>query len=393
MSIKEKRVIALIDCDCFFVSCERVDDPDLLEKPVCVVTSCGNRGIVVSRSNEAKKLGIKMGMSLFQMTPDQKKARFIPVRHARYAELSEQIIDILREFTPQVEVVSIDEAYVDLTGMNKYYGVSYRNLVRKIRQNILDRVKIPVSIGISTSKILAKLASDQAKKSGGIFVISSKNRQQVLNSVSLNEICGIGKQTIALYRKKGIETISEFLNRDIIWIQKTLGMNAERLWYELSGRCLSDVSSKVQLPKSIQDTKSFSIFSNDLNVLIQSVIDHIHCASRRLRKLDGYCKNIEVILKTKDFKEIKKNMNLIPPTNSELTLIKNAVYLIQNMYQKGILYRSVGVSLNNLDFDVLIQPSLFEMAERENDVLSHLIDTIETKFGKNMLRWGQGADL
>lgn len=393
MSIKEKHVIALIDCDCFFVSCERVDNPDLLKKPVCVVTSCDSRGIVVSRSNEAKALGIKMGMPLFQITHNQKKARFIPVRHARYAELSEQVIDVLREFTPQVEVVSIDEAYIDLTEMNQYYKLSYRNLILKIRQHILDRVHIPVSIGIGSSKTLAKLASDQAKKTGGLFIISLKNRQQVLNSVSLSDISGIGKQTLNIYRQNGIKTVSDFLNRDIIWVQKTLGMNAERLWYELSGRCLSTVSSSVRLPKSIQDTKTFSVFSNDLNILIQSVIDHIHCASGRLRKLDGYCKNIEVILKTKDFKEIKKNVNLTFFTNSELTLIKNAVCLIHKMYQKGVPYRSVGVSLNHLDFGELRQPSLFEATEREDDVLSHLIDSLEAKFGKNMLRWGPGADL
>ena len=144
MSLGKEYVIALVDCDCFYVSCERVDNPNLNGRAVCVVTTSTNKGIVLSRSNEAKAFGIKMGQPMFQLNGRHLDCFYIPCRHKRYAELSRQVMAVFREFSPDVEEVSVDEAFLDLTGMSKMYGLSYEKLAHQIRQRVFEKTKIPV---------------------------------------------------------------------------------------------------------------------------------------------------------------------------------------------------------------------------------------------------------
>ena len=320
MFFMKEHVIALVDCDCFFVSCERVDNPQLNGKPVCVITGGGNKGIVVSRSNEAKALGIKMGAPMFQIKDSYPGTYYIPSRLNRYAEISKQVMDVLREFSPEVEEVSIDEAYVDLTGFSKLYKLKYVDLIKKIRQTILERVKVPVSIGLSTSKTLAKLASDKAKKTGGIFIIHPSQIKEILKDVELEEVCGISDNTARKYWRNGITTIQEFLEKDPVWIRQAFGINGEKLRYELAGISVSDVNPVEEAPKSIQDTRSLEDFTDNLQILESTLYYHIHRASQKLRKWDGYCGVLGVMLRTKDFHIVETEIKLTIPTNSENTL-------------------------------------------------------------------------
>ena len=382
-----QKVIALVDCDCFFVSCERVDNPDLNKKPVCVVTSTSNKGIVISRSAEAKALGIKMGAPLFQIKADYPDVFFIKARHKRYDEISNQVMQALKNFSPLIEPVSIDEAYMDLTGLSKFYQLSYSKLIQKIRKEIFDTVKVPVSIGLSTSKTLAKLASDKAKKTNGIFIIHPNQIKQILSDIDLEEISGIGKQSASTYAFKGITTILEFLEKDPTWVKKNLGSNAEKLRYELEGVCVCPVTNKQDAPQSIQISHSFEEFTSDLNVLLDTLPDYIHQSSQKLRQWNGFCKTICVSLKTKGFSEFKVQATLDTPTNSENTLLKKSIELMKEIYKPKILYRSTGISLNNLIYGEIVQHSLFETTEREDDKISHIIDDLEKKYGKNMLKF------
>ena len=161
----KEHVIALVDCDSFFVSCEQARNSELCGKPVCVVT--GGNGCVVSRSREAKKLGVKMGMPLFMAKKD-----------------------FLRQVAPEVEVVSVDEAYADLTSLDKVYKTDYFTLAVRLREKILRETKIPVSIGLAPSKLLAKLASDKAKNTGGVFQISPDTVEDVLRQTDIGEVSG-----------------------------------------------------------------------------------------------------------------------------------------------------------------------------------------------------------
>ena len=196
MSKSQQRIIALVDCDCFFVSCERVDNPALCAKPVCVVTNTTNKGIVLSRSKEAKALGIKMWQPMFQLAGLHPSCHYILCRPERYGEISKTVMSVLRSFTPDVEVVSIDEAFMDVTGLNALYGISYTQLITNIRAEVLRRTKVPVSIGLCSSKRLAKLASDKAKETGGIYVIrpTPDTIMEKVGDTPIKEVSGIGKQ-------------------------------------------------------------------------------------------------------------------------------------------------------------------------------------------------------
>ena len=179
VDMAKKHVIALVDCDSFFVSCEQSVNPDLKGKPVCVMSGRGQ--CVISRSKEAKKLGIRMGMPYFQIEGQMKKAVFINANHELYCQISEKVMDVLKSFSPKVEIYSIDEAFVELTGLERLYKKNYLEIAQMIRQEVLDKVDIPVSIGVSSSKSLAKLASDKAKKADeGVFLVDRKSTR--LNS-------------------------------------------------------------------------------------------------------------------------------------------------------------------------------------------------------------------
>lgn len=388
MNNLKKRMIALVDCDCFFVSCERLDNPALNGKPVCVTTGGGMKGVVVSRSREAKALGIKMGEPLFRLSSFGSDVYYLTARHERYRRISRCVMSVLRNFTPDVEEISIDEAYLDLTGMDQLTGLSYETLLQKIRDTVLKKTHIPVSIGLSTSKTLAKLASDKAKKNGGICIIYPNQIYDFLRYVRLKDVCGIGHNSEKVYRKKGIYDIESFLKKDPVWVRRALGINGERLRYELAGICVSPVCSAFKLPQSIQDTHALDIFTNKLSVLQKELNDHIHRASRRLRQYDGYCGVLGVMVRTKTFQVFQADMKLIVPTNSEFTLLKKAHCLMEKLYCPGIMYRATGVMLQNLVFGQAVQPSLFDVRNREDDRLSRLIDVLEDKFGERVVHLG-----
>ena len=210
VDMAKKHVIALVDCDSFFVSCEQAVNPELKGKPVCVMSGRGQ--CVISRSKEAKKLGVRMGMPYFQIEGAMKKAVYINANHDLYCEISEKVMDVLKEISPKVEVYSVDEAFVDLTGLERLYKKNYYEIAQFIRQEIKDKADIPVSIGISSSKTLAKLASDKAKKlEDGVFLIGSRKIQPELLKTSIDEIWGIGRNLSALFRKNGILTAYELV--------------------------------------------------------------------------------------------------------------------------------------------------------------------------------------
>lgn len=384
----KQRVIALVDCDCFFVSCERVDNPALNGRPVCVMTGGGTKGIVVSRSAEAKALGIKMGAPMFQVQTDYPQGIYIPSRLSRYADISARVMAVLRTFSPDMEEVSIDEAYMDLTGLNRVYRMTHRDLIARIRQTVWEQAHIPVSIGLATTKTLAKLASDKAKKTGGLFLIPPDRVRPILRESGLEEVCGISRKTALKYWSKGVTTPDEFLDKDVKWIRQAFGVTGERLWYELSGLSVIPVNPVEEAPKSIQDTHALEDITDNPDVLENTLYTHVHRASRKLRTWDGYCGTVGVVLRTKDFQVMEQDLRLERPTNSENTLLRQARVLLHRLYRPRILYRATGITLKDLVFGPEKQPSLFGATEREDDKISRLIDTLEQKFGKSVLKYG-----
>ena len=384
-----KSVIALVDCDSFFVSCEQSVNSELKGRPVCVMSGRGQ--CVISRSKEAKKLGIRMGMPYFQIEGQMKKATYINANHELYSKISEKVMTILKNFSPKVEVYSIDEAFVDLTGLERLYKKNYLEIAQMIREEVLKYTDIPVSIGVSSSKSLAKLASDKAKTMGeGVFLIGARKIVPLLQNTSIDEIWGIGKNLSILLRKNGILTAYELVCQDDLWLNKQIGIRGLEMKHELLGEMVSPVSNEVKLPKSIQKTSALAKFSSDKNYLKNSLNYHIHRACVKLRGINAKCKGVSIFLRTKDFRIFCEKKVLNVATDFELEISDIVFTLLDKLYNPNILYRSTGVILDTFTMNDEAQISLFadEKVDEKKEKLSKCFDKLEARFGKDIIQTG-----
>lgn len=384
-----KHIIALVDCDSFFVSCEQSVNPELKGKPVCVMSGRGQ--CVISRSKEAKKLGVKMGMPYFQIEGTLKQATYINANHELYAEISEKVMSVLKTFSPYVEIYSIDEAFIDLTGLKRLYKKDYLEIAQMIREEILKQTDIPVSIGVSSSKTLAKLASDKAKTLGEkVFLIGSRKITPLLKNTSIDEIWGIGRNLSVLLRKNGILTAYELVSQDDLWLDKQIGIRGLEMKHELLGEMISPVSNDVKLPKSIQHTCALAKFSSDKNYLKNSLNYHIHRACIRLRSINAKCKSVSIFLRTKDFKVYCEKILLNIPTDFEMEISDIIFGMLDKIYNPNILYRSTGIILENFEQNSNAQMSLFTNEEEysKKEKLTKCFDKLEQKFGKDIIQTG-----
>ena len=385
----EQKYIALVDCDSFFVSCERKLNPKLNAKPVCVVS--GERGCVIARSIEAKAMGIPMGHPLFMAKKEFPKCIYINANHYEYARISEQVMLLLKQFSPLVEVYSIDEAFVDLTGLSKLYKKNYYDLAKYIRDLIAQEVGIPVSVGVSRTKALAKLASDKSKTTEDHVCIAGKRGIiKLLKATEIGEIWGIGRRLEPKLRGHGIYTAYDYIQKNDVWLKSRFGKLGLELKYELMGNLINKISNEVQLPKSIMDTKSFPEFSTDLNYLKNELMIHIHAACRKLRRADCKCGTIGVIVKTKDFRCYCEKTNLEHATNFEFEISEYAMPILEKIYNSREIYRSVGILLENFNPCENEQQSLFVDNQRreKNEKLGKSLDKLEAKFGRNIVTTG-----
>ena len=384
-----QKYIALIDCDSFFVSCERKLNPELKGLPVSVVS--GERGCIISRSKEAKMLGVPMGIPLFQAVEKFPECIYISANHYNYTKISKQVMSILKEISPNVEIYSIDEAFVDFTGLTKLYKKNYFQIAKDLQQRILDEVDIPVSIGISKTKTLAKLASDKAKNtSTRIALVGKCSIKHLLTYTDIQEVWGIGRRLGVKLRGLGVRTALDYINKDEKWIQQKFGKNGLSVKAELQGIMVSPISNKEELPKSISDTKSFLEFSSDIQFLKNELSIHIHSCCSRLRKIDCKCSTIGVILKTKDFRTLYLKEQLKTPTNFEFEISRSAFPLLEKMFTPNDLYRSVGIVLEDFNENSQEQLQLFDNNEKkeQNEKLGKSLDILEKKFGRNIVRTG-----
>ncbi len=384
-----KRFIALVDCDSFFVCCEQKVNPELKGKPVCVISN--KEGCVVSRSKEAKKMGIRMGEPLFMAKKEHPKGIYIVANHDLYAEISHQVMAKLREFSPLVEVYSIDEAFVDLTGLKRLYKMEYIDLAAHIRKTIKDELDVSVSIGVSSSKTLAKLASDKAKKFDcGVYAINPRFVTEELKKTQIEELWGIGRNLTTLFHKSGIITAYELVSQSDEWLDKKVGIRAREMKHELLGETVSPVSSEVKLPKSIQNTCALGTFTSNLDFIKDAVNYHIHRGCAKLRRLRAKSGVISVMLRTKDFKVFAEKKVLEKPTCYEWEVSDISFKLLEKIYNPSILYRSSGVIFDDITFDSAEQLFLFSDTEEDskNKRLAKCIDNIESRFGKNVIKTG-----
>ncbi len=383
----EQKYIALIDCDSFFVSCERTQNPDLQNIAVCVTS--GDRGCVIARSNEAKKMGIPMGYPLFMAKKEFPDCIYISANHADYGKISQKVMSVLNTISPVVEIYSIDEAFVDLTGLSKLYGKNYYELAKYIREKILSETGIPVSIGVSRTKTLAKLASDKAKNmESHVFLVGKCGINKLLKQTSIDEIWGIGRHLAPKMKGHGIKTAYDYIQKNDVWLKSRFGKNGMELKYELIGNLLNKVSAETRLPKSISDSRAFPEFSSDLNYIKNELMIHVHAACRKLRKSGCKCSTIGVMLRTKDFKVYYDKTNIECPVNFEFEISRRAFPILEKLFNSGIIYRSVGIVLENFSSYFEEQLDLFRGTEHKKEKLAESLDKLEAKFGRNIVKTG-----
>ncbi len=385
----KQKVIALVDCDSFFVSCEQKKNPDLKGKAVCVLSN--NDGCIISRSRQAKKMGIKMGEPYFMAKKEYPKAIYLSADHDYYQKTSAEVMSILKNFSPYAQIYSIDEAFVDLTGLTRLYKRNYYKLAKYLRQLILEKTDIPVSIGLSSTKTLAKLASDKAKNhSDGIYLIGKRKIRKELKNTKIEEIWGIGRRLTKKMKQYGVLTAEELIQKSDKWLDSTIGIHGIEMRHELSGKMVSEVTNTEKTPKSIQNTRAFGIFTTDFNYIKNELNKHIHTSCRKLRQYDTKCSQIGVMLKTKDFRVSYIKQELCTPTDFELEISNIAIELLQQIYKPDILYRSTGIVLEKIGEQGLEQLSLYsdKTAESKKQNLTKCFDRLEAKFGKNIVQTG-----
>lgn len=378
------KLIALIDCDSFFVSCEQAADPSLKGLPVVVTT--GERGCIVSRSKEAKALGVKMGAPVFMDRKEHSGIIYICARHSFYSAVSKRVMETVKKFSPVVEVSSIDEAYIDLTGTERLYKATPEEIARRIRDEIKSETDIPVSVGISLTKTLAKLACDKSKSSGDILYINDFNRREILKSAQTEEICGIGKSAARSLKMIGIFSAYELLNAPDTLLRKAGGKNILDLKYELSGIMAYPIEYTEKPPKSIQDTSALPDFTHRKEDLKHALRSHVHRAARRLRGLGGFCNVAGLMLRTKEFRVFEKRTRLNFGTNSEDEIFSALLLLLNELYDVCQTYRSIGVMLESLSYGN--QSDLFQNTVYHDSALDKALDEIESKYGKGAIKRG-----
>lgn len=385
----KQKYLALVDCDSFFVSCEQKRNTNLKGQPVCVLSN--NDGCVISRSKEAKKMGVKMGEPFFMAKKDHPKAIYITADHEYYKEVSNHIMSILKNFSPFVQIYSIDEAFIDLTGLTRLYKRNYYKLAKHLRSKILEEVDIPVSIGVSSTKTLSKLASDKAKNSSdGIYLIGKQKIKKELRHTNIEEIWGIGRRLTKNLKRHGVLTAEELVEKTDKWLDSKIGIHGIEMRHELLGEMVSTVTNEVKTPKSIQNTRAFGMFTNDFNFIKNELNKHIHTSCRKLRKYETKCLQIGVMLRTKDFRVFYTKQDLITPTDFELEISNLAINLLKEIYNPNILYRSTGVILDKIGEQGTEQLSLYSdnTIETKKKNLAKCFDKLESKFGKNIVQTG-----
>ena len=389
------RTYALVDCNNFFVSCERAFQPELEGKPVVVLSN--NDGCVVARSNESKAMGIKMGTPFFKIRDKVESGNLIvrSSNYSLYGDLSSRVMSILAAAVPKIEIYSIDEAYLCVDGIDKKkLEVLCPELVRRIRK----WVGIPVSIGIASTKTLAKVANHFAKKypgyKGVCRIVTEEQRVKALKLTPIGDVWGIGRRVAPRLLAMGLTTAFDYVSMPQDWVYKNLGLGGLRVWNELNGK-ESVEEERDEARQSICTSRSFAETITDIQELSARVSDFAAKCAEKLRR-DGtaaYC--INTFLYTNRFREDKPQdfpdatIRLDMPASSTQEVVSAALKALKLIWKPGFEYKKAGVVV----FDIVNrderQLTLFETdsAKKEKqDVLSQVMDNVNVSSGQNVLR-------
>ncbi len=385
-SKKIKNKIALVDCNSFYVSCERLFNPKIEKKPVVVLSN--NDGCVISRSKEAKEIGIKMGEPYFKVKKlvKENKIEVFSSNYALYGDISRRVMKILKTFSPQVEIYSIDEAFIDLSFMDTEGVEDYG---KRIRERVLKWVGIPTSVGIASTKTLSKVANHIAKKERNGVKHLENDIDSSLKNFHVGDVWGVGKQLSKFYKKNGIETAYDLKNTSNTWVKKGTNVLGAKTAMELRGIACIDLQVDQEKRKNCCVSRSFGRKVKDIQELEEAVITHCLNAAEKIRADDQVAKTITVFIRTSPFDKQKKyysNSKTIDfpiATSDSIEMIKNAVKALNGIYKCGHVYQKAGVILSNLKDSKNNQENLLTpLLEDKSKTLMRAIDFTNTKYGR-----------
>ena len=391
----KKNKVALIDCNAFYVSCERLFNPKIINKPVVVLSN--NDGCVISRSAEAKKIGIKMGEPYFKVKELVKKnnVHIFSSNYALYGDISRRVMKTLRSFSDKIEIYSIDEAFVDLSHIKEK---EIENFGKEIRERILKWTGIPTSVGVSSTKTLSKVANHIAKKDKTGVIFLKENIDDYLKSFYISDIWGVGKQLSKLYIKNGIDSAYKLKNISNSWVKKSTNVLGAKTVMELRGISCIDLETQERKRKSCCVSRSFGKKIESLDKLKESITTHCLNAAEKIRNDNQTTKSVSVFIRTSPFDKNRKyysnsiTVDLPIASSNSLELVKTAINSLEKIYKYGYFYQKAGVTFSKLeDADQKELNLLTPLMENKSKTLMKAMDFANAKYGRNCISIAQAG--
>ena len=390
-----KKKIALIDCNSFYVSCERLFNPKIQKIPVVVLSN--NDGCVISRSTEAKRIGIKMGEPYFKVKELVKRnnVQIFSSNYALYGDISRRVMKVLKGFSDKIEIYSIDEAFIDLTHVKNELAEEYG---KKIRERVLKWTGIPTSVGISNTKTLSKVANHVAKKNKAGVVYLKDNIDEVLKNFNISDVWGVGKQLSKLYLKNGIDNALKLKNISNSWVKKSTNVLGAKTVMELRGIPCIQLDTEEAKRKSCCVSRSFGKKVESLEKLKESITTHCLNAAEKIRNDKQTTRSITVFIRTSPFDKNRKyysnslTIDLPIATNNSLELVKTAIEALKRIYKYGYFYQKAGVILSKLNEAGEKELNLLTpILEKKSQKLMKAMDLTNSKYGRNVISVAQAG--
>jgi len=384
--------IALIDCNNFYASCERIFNPKLIGKPIVVLSN--NDGCIITRSAEAKQLGIKMGEPYFKAKKiiDKNNVKVFSSNYSLYGDISQRVMETLARFASDVEIYSIDEAFLGLNGFENYELNKYCS---HISRTIKQWVGIPVSIGVSSTKTLSKIANNLAKKNKdyeGVCILKSWfDINEALKITPIEDVWGIGRRLSFFLKKYNISTAYDFTQLDKGWIRKNMGMVGEKTFLELCGVSCIELDLIPTDKKSCCVSRSFSKPIEKIHDLEESVSSYGTRVSEKIREEGLVAESMSVFVLTNYFNRKEKQysnsikLQLPYPTNNSIKIVKRALEGIRKIYREGYRYKKAGVILYGLSKSSQVK-GLLDYDRESSDAIMNTMDRINGRYGSSVIR-------
>ena len=389
-STQYTKKIGLVDCNSFYVSCERLFNPKIRRKPVVVLSN--NDGCIISRSNEAKALGIKMGEPYFKAKDIiiKNNVNVFSSNYSLYGDLSRRVMRTLKRFNSDIEVYSIDEAFMDLSNFS---DKEIEEVGKEIRSTVLKWTGIPTSIGIAKTKTLSKVANHIAKKTkaGVTSLIGIENLDPILEKVEINDVWGVGRQLTKFYQKNGIYNAKQLKNKSNTWIKKCSNVLSSRTAMELRGISCIELEKTTSKRKSCVVSRSFGKRVENFQELKEAVASYCLNASEKLRSENLVAKALTVFVRTSPFQRNfgyysnSKTIDFPIATNNSIETVKTAITILESIYKNGYRYQKAGVMFSGLS-DENSKENLFASEKDEKiNKLMRSIDKTNFRFGRRTL--------